>query len=80
MKSRMINEIDRMHIAQRINALRLEAELSQTEFGERLGVGRLAVCRWENRAQLPSMKTIRRMAEEFNTTPEWILYGSEKDE
>lgn len=69
-----------MHIAQRINALRLEAELSQTEFGERLGVGRLAVCRWENRAQLPSMKTIRRMAEEFNTTPEWILYGSEKDE
>ncbi|ARM67767.1 hypothetical protein [Staphylococcus phage IME1318_01] len=75
MKSRMINEIDRMHIAQRINALRLEAELSQTEFGERVGVGRLAVTRWENRAQLPKMEAIRKLAKEFNTTPEWILYG-----
>lgn len=54
----MINEIDRMHIAQRINALRLEAELSQTEFGERVGVGRLAVTRWENRAQLPKWKLL----------------------
>lgn len=75
MKSRMINEIDRMHIAQRINALRLEAELLQYEFGERLGVGRVTVNRWENFSQLPPMKTIRKMAEEFNTTPEWILYG-----
>ncbi|WP_053035411.1 helix-turn-helix transcriptional regulator [Staphylococcus haemolyticus] len=75
MKSRMITYEDRMHIARRINTLRLDAELSQIEFGKRLGVGRLAVCRWENRAQLPPMKTIRRMAEEFNTTPEWILYG-----
>ena len=75
MKSRMINEIDRMHIAQRINALRLEAELSQTEFGERVGVGRLAVNRWENRAQLPKMETVRKLAEEYNVTPEWILYG-----
>ena len=75
MKSRMITYEDRMHIARRINTLRLDAELSQIEFGKRLGVGRLAVCRWENRAQLPPMKTIRRMVEEFNTTPEWILYG-----
>lgn len=75
MKSRMINEIDRMHIAQRINALRLEAELSQTEFGERVGVGRLAVNRWENREQLPKMETVRKLAEEYNVTPEWILYG-----
>ncbi|HCZ5923382.1 TPA: helix-turn-helix transcriptional regulator [Staphylococcus aureus] len=78
MKSRMINEIDRMHIAQRINALRLDAELSQIEFGKRLGVGRLAVCRWENRAQLPKMEAIRKLAKEFNTTPEWILYGSDE--
>ena len=75
MKSRMITYEDRMHIARRINTLRLDAELSQIEFGKRLGVGRLAVCRWENRAQLPPMKTIRKMAEEFNTTPQWILYG-----
>ncbi|WP_210142118.1 helix-turn-helix domain-containing protein [Staphylococcus sp. GDY8P57P] len=78
MRSIMIKPEDRMKIAQRINEIRLDANMLQSEFGERLGVGRLAVCRWENRAQLPPMKTIRRMAEEFNTTPEWILYGSDE--
>ncbi|MEX5895133.1 helix-turn-helix domain-containing protein [Staphylococcus haemolyticus] len=76
MRSIMIRPEDRMKIAQRINEIRLDANMLQSEFGERLGVGRLAVCRWENRAQMmPPMKTIRKMAEEFNTTPEWILYG-----
>ncbi|WP_226385985.1 helix-turn-helix transcriptional regulator [Staphylococcus sp. Marseille-Q1834] len=75
MRSIMIRPEDRMKFAQRINEIRLDANMLQSEFGERLGVGRLAVCRWENRAQLPPMKTIRKMPEEFNTTPEWILYG-----
>lgn len=75
MKSRMITYEDRMNIARRINTLRLDAELSQIEFGKRVGVGRLAVTRWENRAQLPKMEAIRKLAKEFNTTPEWILYG-----
>ncbi|TJX22660.1 helix-turn-helix transcriptional regulator [Staphylococcus haemolyticus] len=75
MRSIMIRPEDRMKIAQRINEIRLDANMLQSEFGEHLGVGRLAVCRWENRAQMPPMKTIRKMAEEFNTTPEWILYG-----
>lgn len=78
MKSRMITYEDRMHIARRINTLRLDAELSQIEFGKRVGVGRLAVTRWENRAQLPKMEAIRKLAKEFNTTPEWILYGSDE--
>lgn len=78
MRSIMIRPEDRMKIAQRINEIRLDANMLQSEFGERLGVGRLAVCRWENRAQLPPMKTIRKMAKEFNTTPEWILYGSDE--
>ncbi|MCE5021411.1 helix-turn-helix transcriptional regulator [Staphylococcus haemolyticus] len=78
MRSIMIRPEDRMKIAQRINEIRLDANMLQSEFGKRLGVGRLAVCRWENRAQLPPMKTIRRMAEESNTTPEWILYGSDE--
>ena len=73
MKSRMITYEDRMHIARRINTLRLD-QLSQIEFGKRVGVGRL-VTRWENRAQLPKMEAIRKLAKEFNTTPEWILYG-----
>ena len=73
--SRMITFEDRMRIAHRINDLRMNEELSQTEFGERVGVGRLAVNRWENRAQLPKMETVRKLSKEYNTTPEWILYG-----
>ena len=56
MKSRMITYEDRMHIARRINTLRLD-QLSQIEFGKRVGVGRL-VTRWENRAQLPKWKPL----------------------
>ena len=78
MQSIMIRPEDRMKIAQRINEIRLDANMLQSEFGERLGVGRVTVCRWENWAQLPPMKMIRKMAEEFNTTPEWILYGSDE--
>ena len=53
-------------------------ELLQYEFGEHLGVGRVTVNRWENFTQLPPMKMIRKMAKEFNTTPQWILYGSDE--
>lgn len=75
MKSRMITLDDRIQTTHRINDLRMNSDISQTEFGKRVGVGRLAVTRWENRWQLPPMKTVRKIAEEFNTTPEWILYG-----
>ena len=75
MKSVMIRLEDIIQISERIREIRLNAELLQYEFGERLGIGRVTVCRWENWAQLPPMKKIRRMAEEFNTTPQWILYG-----
>lgn len=71
----MITRKDRMNIAFRINDLRLQNKLTQKAFGKRVGVSELSVNRWENRWQLPPMKTVRRMAEEFKTTPEWILYG-----
>lgn len=78
MRSAMIRIEDRIQISERIREIRLNAELIQYEFGERLGVGRVTVNRWENFAQLPPIKMIRKMAEEFNTTPQWILYGSDE--
>ncbi|MDO0996626.1 helix-turn-helix transcriptional regulator [Staphylococcus hominis] len=78
MKSVMIRLEDRIQISERIREIRLNAELLQCEFGERLGVGRVTVNRWENFSQLPPMKMIRKMAKEFNTTPQWILYGSDE--
>ena len=78
MRSVMIRIEDRIQISERIREIRLNAELIQYEFGERLGVGRMTVNRWENFAQLPPMKMIIKMAKEFNTTPQWILYGSDE--
>lgn len=78
MRSVMIRIEDRIQISERIREIRLNAELLQYEFGECLVVGRVTVNRWENFAQLPTMKMIRKMAKEFNTTPEWILYGSDE--
>lgn len=78
MRSAMLSFEDRMEISERIRDIRLDANLLQYEFGERLGVGRVTVNRWENFAQLPPMKMIRKMAKEFNTTPQWILYGSDE--
>lgn len=78
MRSVMIRLEDRIQISERIRDIRLDANLLQYEFGERLGVGRVTVNRWENFAQLPPMKMIRKMAKEFNTTPQWILYGSDE--
>lgn len=78
MRSAMIRIEDRIQISERIREIRLNAELLQYEFGERLGVGRVTVNRWENFSQLPPMKMIRKMAKEFNTTPQWILYGSDE--
>ena len=75
MRSAMLSFEDRMEISERIRDIRLDANLLQYEFGERLGVGCVTVNRWENFSQLPPMKMIRKMAEEFDTTPEWILYG-----
>lgn len=78
MRSVMIRLEDRIQISERIREIRLNAELLQYEFGERLGIGRVTVNRWENFSQLPPMKMIRKMAKEFNTTPQWILYGSDE--
>lgn len=78
MRSAMLSFEDRMEISERIRDIRLDANLLQYEFGEHLGVGRVTVNRWENFAQLPPIKMIRKMAEEFNTTPQWILYGSDE--
>lgn len=78
MRSAMLSFEDRMEISERIRDIRLDANLLQYEFGERLGVARVTVCRWKNMEQLPPMKMIRKMAKEFNTTPQWILYGSDE--
>ena len=60
MRSIILRLEDRIQISERIRDIRLNAELLQYEFGKCLGVERMTVYNWENWAQLPSMKIIRK--------------------
>ena len=80
MRSIILRLEDRIQISERIRDIRVNAELLQYEFGECLGVERMTVYNWENWAQLPSMKIIRKMAQEFHTTLNGYCTGVMKNE
>ena len=67
-----------MAIADRIKHLRKQAGLTQTELGERLGVKKNAVSKWEcGRVEdIPSSK-IKAMAELFGVKPSYFIDESE---
>lgn len=80
MIARPLNHRDRCLMGHRIAILRIDTNKTQSMFGKRYGVNRLAVIRWENGIHVPRMDVLKQMAKDFNTTPEWILYGEgEKD-
>ena len=57
--------MNRMELAQTIQALRKEKGLSQKELGAQLGVSNKAVSKWETGEALPKTETIMKMAELF---------------
>lgn len=65
--------------ASRISELRKEKALSQKELGEMLGVSNKAVSKWETGEAMPQMKTIVKMAEFFNLSPDELLTGTRFD-
>ena len=80
MKARPLNYRGRRFMGYRTANLRTAAEETQVQFSGRYSVNRLAVIRWECGENIPKMRVLKQMAEDFNTTVEWILYGEgEKD-
>lgn len=75
MKARLLNYKDRCLMGHRIAILRIDTNQTQSIFGKKYGVNRLAVIRWENGVHVPRMNVLKQMAKDFNTTVEWILYG-----
>jgi transcriptional regulator with XRE-family HTH domain len=65
--------------AKRIQELRKERLLSQKDLGEILGVSNKAVSKWENGESMPQMKTILKMAEVFEISPNELLSGTKLD-
>lgn len=61
----------------RIKELRKSIGLSQTKFGERLGVSLSAVQKWEMGHTKPDTSTIRSLCREYGVREEWLREGSE---
>ena len=61
-------------IAKRIKEIRTQARMTQTEFGDIVGVTKHAVSRWE-KGLVANMKseTIKILSEKFNVSPLWLM-------
>lgn len=62
-------------IASRLNQLIDTLELSNAEFGRRIGVSRSSVSLWTNGINVPSETTIREICRQFNVDYNWLKFG-----
>lgn len=62
-------------IEDRILKLREELELSQEEFGEKIGVTKSTISLIERKLRNPSERVIRDICREFNVNEEWLRAG-----
>ena len=67
-----------MTVGQRIALKRKELGLSQEALGERLGVSRQAIYKWESDAALPEVEKLVKLGREFSVSVGWLL-GEEDD-
>ena len=61
---------------QRIKEIRKSAALSQTKFGERVGVSLSAVQKWELGLNQPDAASIRIICQEFGVNETWLRTGA----
>ncbi len=71
---------DKMNVPDRIKSLRKSLNLSQEDFGNRLGVSRSVIANIEcDRLKRPDQKEpiYKLICEKFNINEEWLKYGTE---
>ena len=59
----------------RIKQIRRKAELTQTQFGERIGLQQNSIARIEAGTRVPSEVVIKAICREFHIRPEWLIHG-----
>ena len=69
-----------MELNERIAFVRRAAGLSQEQLGERLGVTRQAVSKWESGQTVPDAITISRLCQVLNVSADFVLLGKEPEE
>lgn len=62
-----------MNIGQNIKKARKQAEMTQKELAERLGVYQKDISRWENGQLVPSAITLGKICEELQVSADKIL-------
>ena len=66
-----------MELNQRIIQARKQADLTQEQLGEKLGVSRQAVSKWEAGQANPDITYIVEMCRLFGVSSDWLLMGTE---
>jgi transcriptional regulator with XRE-family HTH domain len=64
-----------MGVGQRICQLREERRLTQGELAEIIGVTRAGLSHYENDRRQPAYETLKRIAQYFNVSVEYVLEG-----
>lgn len=64
-----------MELHERIALARKQAALSQEQLGEKLGVSRQAVSKWESGQTNPDVSYIAEMCRLFGVSSDWLLFG-----
>ena len=67
-----------MTVGQRIAQKRKELGLSQEALGERLGVSRQAIYKWESDAALPEIEKLVNLSRVFSVSIDWLLGEGEE--
>jgi DNA-binding XRE family transcriptional regulator len=68
-----------MELHERIAFVRKAAGLTQEQLGEKLGVTRQAVSKWESNQATPDALTVARLCAELNVSADFVLLGKEPD-
>lgn len=65
--------MDQLTIGQRIAQCRRQAGLSQEALGEKMGVSRQAISKWESDGSIPEIDKLIALSRLFSTTVGWLL-------
>lgn len=66
-------------IGQRIQELRKSKDMSQTKLAKKIGVSLTQLQRYENKGVQPPADVLRNLADTFNVSVDYLIYGN-KDE
>ena len=69
-----------MTLGEKIYSLRVKNGLSQEAFGEKLGVSRQSVSKWETDQSVPELDKIVAISTVFDVTTDYLLKSSEIDD